>query len=582
MAATEPSQGQKLSRSAAGALRDVFAPYEIVRDVQPLDATWVREIRNFLIGTVGIFLAYKYAASGSAALLAALWLPDSVLLCCLLFTPVRRWWFYVLMALPFRLYFGTHSGFPEWQVLANYPNDIMKALVSAGLLRIFSRGRFRLDSLYQFRLFFLVAVVTSPALSAFGGATVRHVAGQPFWETWYRWFLSCALAALAVTPSLIYWITASSQALRTTARRYAEGLLLSCGLLLTSYVAFARTSDTSGANIVLLYAPIPFLIWAAARFGPLGASTAISVVGILAMLSTRHGRGPFVVASAADNVVAMQLFLVVITVPVLLLSILITERRRTEQSLRQTMQDLARSREDLRENYDHIQNLSAKLLSLHDEERKAISRELHNGVSQQITGVLLSLTILKRQAGIPESARKELESVLPQLNQVSDGIRNLSRQLHPTVVESMGLPRALQSLCNETQVLHGPTVEFHGCELPTELSSSSALALYYIAQEAVRNAAYHSHSKRACIELRVSDGQLNLRIRDWGCGFDVDRARRKGGLGLISMQDRAQSLGGTLKINSRSGQGTEILVEIPLKPATPQSGNAFHYLRTSI
>ena len=569
MATVGPSQGrdEKVIGPTEVVLPDLFSSFENARTAQPLDVAWAREIRPVLIGTIGIILAYKYAASGNAALLSALWLPDSVLLCCLLFTPVRRWWIYILLALPVRYYFVTQNGVPTWQALANYPNDVIKALLSACLLRFFSRGRFRLDTLYHFRLFFLVAVLTTPVLSAFGGAAVRHADGEPFWPVWYRWFLSCALAALAITPSLVYWITAPPQALRTTSRRYAEAFLLSCGVLLTSYVAFARTSVSPGAYVVLLYAPIPFLIWAAARFGPLAASTAISVVGILAMLSARQGRGPFVVSSPPENIVAMQLFLVVITVPLLLLSILITERRRTEQSLRQTMQDLARSREHLRENYDHIQNLSAKLLSLHDEERKAISRELHNGVSQQITGVLLSLTILKRQAGMPERARKELESVLPLLSQVSDGIRNLSRQLHPTVVESMGLPRAMQSLGSDAQMLHGLDVEFRGCELPPELSSSSALALYHIAQEAVRNAAYHSRSKRARIELSSTEQRLHLRVRDWGCGFDVERARRKGGLGLISMQDRAQSVEGTLKINSRSGHGTEIIVEIPVRPA---------------
>jgi two-component system sensor histidine kinase UhpB len=561
------SQGteNRLSRSMDGVFPDLLS-IENAPVAQPLNVTWVRELRNVLIGTAGIVLSYKYGSSGNPGLLSALWLPDSVLLCCLLFTPVRRWWIYLLLAFPIRMHYGTLSGFPEWQLLANYPNDMFKAVVSASLLRVFSRGRFRLDTLYQFRLFFIIAVVLSPILSAFGGAAVRHLAGYPFWQVWYRWYLSCALTALSITPSLIYWITSPPQALRTTTRRYIEAFLLSCGVVLTSYAAFARVPDGVSTSVVLLYAPIPFLIWAAARFGPLAASTAISVVGILAMLSTRYGRGPFVVSSAAENVVAMQLFLVVIAIPLLLLSILITERRRTEDSLRDAMQALARSREHLRENYDHIQNLSNKLLSLHEEERKAISRELHNGVSQQITGVLLSLTSLKRQAGIPANARRELDSVLPRLSEVSDGIRNLSRQLHPSVVESMGLPRALQSLCNDARMLHGLEAEFRGCEVPAELSSNSALVLYHIAQEAVRNAAYHSRSKRARIELSSSNRHLCLSVRDWGCGFDVERARRKGGLGLISMQDRARSVDAMLKVNSRSGDGTEIVVELPVRP----------------
>lgn len=534
---------------------------------EPLNAGALQQIRNLLIGVVGIFLAYKYGISGDPKVLSALWLPDSVLLCCLLFTPVRWWWVYAVFSFPVRYYFGIHGGLPAWQVAANYPNDWLKALVSAYFLRRFSRGPFRLDSLYQFRLFFCVAVVATPALSAFGGAAIRYMQGYSFWDVWYRWFLSCALVALVVTPTLVYWIRARAPMLGATAGRYAEALLLACGLLLTSYAAFGRPTNDPGWAVPVLYAPVPFLIWAAARFGPIGASSAISVVGMLAMLSTRHGRGPFLTDSPADNVVGMQLFLVFIALPMLLLSILITERRKAEESLRQTMQELALSEEHLRDNFEQIQKLSARLLHAHEDERKNISRELHDSVSQQVTSVLLSLAGLKRLPGLPESGKKQLEMTLPILTQVADGIRNLSRQLHPMVVEYVGLSRALQSLCADSRAFRGMEVEFAGCELPPGLGSDSAIGLYRVAQEALRNAAYHSGSKRVRVELAADSARIQLRVSDWGCGFDVDRARRKGGLGLISMEERVQSLQGTLRIISRAGSGTEIIAEVPMKTA---------------
>jgi signal transduction histidine kinase len=531
------------------------------------DPTSRLQIRPLIIGLLGIFLAYKYATPQNFHVLSALWLPDSVLLCCLLFAPARWWWIYALFSLPVRFYFGTHLGLPGWQVLANFPNDWLKAIFSAYLLRRFARGPFRLDSLYQFGLFFCVAVVASPALSALGGAAIRHSLGQPFWEIWYRWFLSCALVALVVTPALVYWIVARPKIGSAAPARYAEVLLLAFGLLFTSYAAFGRAADGSGWSVAVLYAPVPFLIWAAARFGLIGASTAISVVGILAMLSTRQGRGPFLAASPADNVVGMQLFLVFIALPLLLLSILIMERRKTEESLRQTMQELALSENHLHDNFEQIQKLSARLVNAYEDERKRISRELHDGVSQQLTGALLALTALKHLPGLHDAGRKSLDEVLPQLTQVSDGIRSLSRQLHPMVVEYVGLPRALQSLCMDSQSLHGMQVEFVGCELPPEFTSDSAICLYRVAQEALRNAMYHSGSQRARVELAIVDGRAQVRITDWGCGFDVERALRKGGLGLISMQERVQSLHGTLKVTSRSGSGTQVIAEIPVKAA---------------
>jgi signal transduction histidine kinase len=527
----------------------------------------VRLVQTLLLGSLGILISYKYGISQDPRILSALWLPDSVLLCCLIFTPARWWWVYAVVSMPARYYFGIHAGYPAWQAVANYPNDWLKAILSAYALRRWARGPFRLDSIYQFGLFFCVAVVASPAVSAFGGAIVRHAIGQPFWSVWYRWFLSCALVGLVVTPALVHWIAARPQFTGASVRRYTEALLLASGLLLASYAAFSRPGEDPMPNVAILYAPMPFLIWAAARFGPIGASTSIAVVGMLAMLSTRQGLGPFRAASPADNVVGMQLFLLVMALPMLLLSVLTTERRKAEESQRKTMQDLELSQEQLRENLEQIQKLNAKLLNAHDDERKNISRELHDGVSQQLTSVLLTLTGLKRQPGLPEASRRQLDSVLPVLGQIADGIRNLSRQLHPMVVEYVGLARALQTLCVDGRSFRGMEVAFAGSELTARLAPNAATALYRVAQEALRNAAYHSGSKRARVELFTGENSVQLRIIDWGCGFDVDRARRKGGLGLISMQERVESLQGRLRISSRIGSGTEIVAELPLKTA---------------
>lgn len=525
------------------------------------------QARNLLIGSLGIFLAYKYGIQQNPQLMSALWLPDAALLCCLLFTPVRWWWVYVVVTLPIRFYFGTHAHLPLWQVMANLPNDLLKAAVSVYLIRRFVRGPFRLDSLYQFLVFFCVAVLASPVFSAFGGAVVRHSAGQPFWDTWYRWFLSCALAALAVTPALVHWVSARPAISGARPVRYVEFALLASGLLLTSYAAFGRPADGSVFSLAVLYAPIPFLVWSAVRWGPIGASTGTAVVGILAMVSTRQGRGPFLANSPADNVVGMQLFLLFVALPMLLLSILILERKRAEESLRDTMHELALSEQHLRDNFEQIKVLSARLVNAYEDERKNISRELHDGVSQQLTGVLLRLTALRSRPELADSTLKQLDTVLPLLTQVSDGIRGLSRQLHPILVEYVGLTRALQSLCADSRSLHGLDVEFSGCELPAGFPGDSAVCLYRVAQEALRNAAYHSGSRRAKVELSSDQGYVRLRLTDWGCGFDVDRARRKGGLGLISMQERLQSVHGTLQIVSRAGGGTEITAEVPQSAA---------------
>jgi signal transduction histidine kinase len=527
----------------------------------------VRELVNLTVFVVGLSLAYRYGMSSSNAP-AVLWVPDSVLLCALLFSPPRRWWIYLLVGLPIRLYIGLHSA-PLWLILATFPNDCLKAMLSAWLLRRVVRGRFALDTLVQLRTFFCVAVVLSPVLSAFAGAGVRCISRQPFWPNWYQWFLGDALAALVVTPTLICWIVWISERRGRgllPRRRYTEMLLVSGGLLLASYAAFGRTTGHSGATAIL-YIPIAFLIWLAARFGPMGVSTGISIVGMLAMLGSGNGRGPFVADAPSNDVLGMQLFLLVISLPLLLLSVLMTERRKNQESLQLAMAELAAGEERLRENYEHIRKLSTRLLTAHEDERKAISRELHDDVCQDLTGVLLALALLKRQSGVPEPVIEQVDFVVPVISAMANKVRNLSRQLHPTVVEYIGLAQALELLCAQSRSLYGMEVELSSAGLPAEASPDSALCLYYIAQEALRNAARHSGSERARIEVATNQSHIQLRVKDWGCGFDLSAARRKGGLGLISMEERARSLQGRLQISSLAGGGTEVSAEVPLRPA---------------
>jgi signal transduction histidine kinase len=528
-----------------------------------------RGVFGFIVFFVGLALAYHFGMSSSNAVPAVLWLPDSVLLCALLFSSPRRWWVYLLVTLPVRLYVGIHAGIPLRLILVTFPNDCLKAMLSAWLLRRVASGRFALDSLAGLRTFIGVAVLLSPALSAVAGAAVRGLALEAFWTNWYQWFLGDALAALVLTPTLICWIVwideRRGQRLLPR-RRFTEMPLASGGLLLASYAAFGRTTGHAGATAIL-YAPIAFLIWLAARFGPMGVSTGITIVGTLAMLGSGIGRGPFVTDTPSNDVLGMQLFLLVVSLPLLLLSVLMTERRKTQESLQLAMAELAASDQRLRENYEHIRKLSTRLLTAHEDERKAISRELHDDVCQDLTGVLLTLALLKRQRGVPGPFIEQVDSVVPVISAMANKVRNLSRQLHPTVVEYIGLAQALELLCTQSRSTYGMDVELASEGVPAEVSADAVLCLYYIAQEALRNAARHSRSERARIEVATNHGYIQLRVKDWGCGFDVAAARRKGGLGLISMEERAQSLQGRLRVSSLAGGGTEVSAEVPLRPA---------------
>jgi len=217
----------------------------------------------------------------------------------------------------------------------------------------------------------------------------------------------------------------------------------------------------------------------------------------------------------------------------------------------------------LRDNYDKTRELAARLMTAHEDERKKISRELHDEVSQRLVALTLALHNFRRH-GMPGDSACHFDEILENTAEVAEQVHQLSRQLHPAVLEYAGLTGALQSFCEESNKRMGVSVEFAFGELPVEIPNEVALCVYRVSQEAIRNAAQHSGSKHFRIELEAKDHVLQLSIKDWGHGFDPSTVRRNGGLGLISMEERVRLLGGVFQLTSIAGTGTEIRAEVPV------------------
>ena len=133
------------------------------------------------------------------------------------------------------------------------------------------------------------------------------------------------LSALIIVPLIVTWVTNGVQPLRTASRpRYLEACAVFLGLLAVSYVVLYELR--SGADLALLFLPLPFLLWAAVRFGALGASTAISIVGFLAIWSASHGHGPFSGETAEQSALSIEIFLIGLAIPLLFLAAVIEER----------------------------------------------------------------------------------------------------------------------------------------------------------------------------------------------------------------------------------------------------------------
>jgi signal transduction histidine kinase len=205
-----------------------------------------------------------------------------------------------------------------------------------------------------------------------------------------------------------------------------------------------------------------------------------------------------------------------------------------------------------------------------EEERERISRELHDDICQRLSGMKFRVEVL---AGNAEPANKRMVRGLRDINQELDRaiteVQRISSNLRPSVLDDFGLVTALRMLCKEFQKLHAVRTSFREAHAPPgPVDSNIEIALYRIAQEALSNTAKHSNAGNATVHLERQESSIQLTVSDDGTGFeetDAARARGEGhGMGLMSMRERSELLGGTFRIESASGKGTTVTVTLPL------------------
>jgi PAS domain S-box-containing protein len=195
----------------------------------------------------------------------------------------------------------------------------------------------RFATIREFALYGILAVLMVPAIFAFAGAAVRHLLGHDYWLTWEQWFLGNAVTHLIVTPVLLYWILGGHwRSLTLSVSRWLEAALLTIGIIVTGSFAF----DTGSAGLDFaeprFYAPVPFLFWAAIRFGMLGATGAVAVITFFAVAAALHEQGPFVAQSPSEVALALQHFLILRAAPLYVVAILFEHGKTVENALRES------------------------------------------------------------------------------------------------------------------------------------------------------------------------------------------------------------------------------------------------------
>lgn len=268
---------------------------------------------------------------------SVLWPPNSILLAALLLTPVRIWWVILLAAFPAHLAAQVQSDVPPTMILCWFVSNSCEALIGAACVRYFVDRPVRLDRLRHVGIFCFFAAFLAPFLSSFLDAAfvVLNRFGQDgYWQIWRIRFISNALAALTLVPFIVTWGAGGLSWLgRVRRTRVLEaGLLLLC-LVKVNDVVFYRLGPATDS--ALLYLPLPFLLWATVRFGSRGASSAICVLTFLAIWSAGHGYGPFSSRSAEETALSIQMFLIVTSIPLLLLAGVIEERSKGDLVLRE-------------------------------------------------------------------------------------------------------------------------------------------------------------------------------------------------------------------------------------------------------
>ena len=236
----------------------------------------------------------------------------------------------------------------------------------------------------------------------------------------------------------------------------------------------------------------------------------------------------------------------------------VTDRKRAEDALRRKQAELERSQAEL-------QALAGRLLTAQDDERRRISRELHDDVNQRLA--MLTLDVESLQAGAPRPPRETAErlaAVRDRLVELSDDVHRLAYGLHPSVLDHVGLTAALRSYAAELQRHEPIRIDLRVDAGVEPLPPAVAACLYRVTQAALGNVVRHARARRAAVEVQPADGGIRLSVADDGVGFAAAAARSPAGLGIVGMQERARLVGGRFSLTSRVGDGCRVTVWAPL------------------
>jgi signal transduction histidine kinase len=230
-----------------------------------------------------------------------------------------------------------------------------------------------------------------------------------------------------------------------------------------------------------------------------------------------------------------------------------------------------------------LERLSARLVTVQEQERRSLARELHDEVGQALTAIKMDLTMALRGLESGAGITSTLEDARSIADNTLQGVRDLSQLLHPSTLDDFGLPTTVASWLHAFSKRTGIRTTLTHTGMDARLSPEHELCVFRITQEALTNVARHSSARHATVSLHSDEHQVTVTVEDDGRGCDLVavRARQAGGIGIIGMRERAQTLGGSFALEPPTGGGTRVVVRLPSGPTAENRSDAMAARRVS-